>query len=278
MPQELRKRHKSHARALKHLEERFEWYADCIEMEPAPWRGRWLQRGEGDFRELRLDLGCGKGAFALAEAQANPDVLFVGLDYDKICIARAAQLAHEAGVSNLVFTLADAEDIRELFGPGELARVHLNFSTPHPRKKHARERLTYVDELVKYREVLGADGEIRFKTDSPMFFDFSIAQFEMAAYDFTFTSRDLHADMPDLPQSEYEQRLTAKGAKICALHAVKADRPITLEQKVPLSLFDYLPEDLDAMEYVPYGMEGGVLNFRNRRAKEAARAGSQLDS
>lgn len=269
MPQQLRKRHKSHARPLKHLDERFEWYADAIEMEPADCKGRWAQAHLPGATQVRLDLGCGKGSFTVEEARANPDVLFVGLDYERACVALAAQLALEEGVRNVVFTLADAEDIRDLFGAGELSCIYLNFSTPHPRKKHARERLTYVDELVKYRDVLADDGIVSFKTDSPMFFEFSLVQFDLAAYDIIWQTRDLQADCPGLPKSEYEEKLTAKGAKIHACTAVKAARPISTEQTAPLSLFDYLPDDLDSLDYVPYGMERGVTNFRNYRAKRS---------
>ncbi len=267
MPQQLRKRHKSHARPLKYLDERFEWYADAIEMEPASCKGRWAEAHFPDAAEVRLDLGCGKGLFTVAEAKANPDVLFVGLDYERACVARAAQLALEEGAENVIFTLADAEDIRDLFGSRELACIYLNFSTPHPRKKHAKERLTYVDELIKYRDVLADSGQVRFKTDSPMFFEFSLIQFDLAGYDITWQTRDLRAEQPDLPQSEYELKLTEKGAKIHACTAVRADRPVSHEQTAPLSLFDYLPEDLDSLEYIPYGMERGVMNFRNYRAK-----------
>ena len=204
-------------------------------------------------------------------AQRHPEILFVGLDYEKPCIALAAKRAAELDLANVVFTLADAEDIRDLFGEAELDCIYLNFSTPHPRKKRAKERLTYVDELVKYRDVLSAEGCISLKTDSPPFFEFSLVQFDMAAYDVTWSTRDLRAEGLDTVSTEYEDRLVALGAKIHACRAVKADRPIDLEQRAHMSLFEYLPEDLDTLEYVPYGMEGAVFNWRNRRAKERAR-------
>ena len=267
MPQELRKRHKGHARALKHLDERFEWYARAIEMEPAGCKGTWAATHCPGAREVRLDLGCGKGQFTVAQAALEPDVLFVGLDCERRCIALAAQLACEQQAGNVIFTLADAEDIRDFFAPGELSRIYLNFSTPHPRKKHATERLTYVDELVKYREVLGEGGLVDFRTDSPMFHEFSLEQFSMAAYEVLFTSTDLAAEEPQRPRGEYEERLCAKGAKVHAIRARVAQGEIRREQRVPLSLFDYLPEDLDSLQYVPYGMEAAVENYRRYQAK-----------
>ena len=70
--------HGMHARLPKHfvLEERLERYADAIELRPAVWRGRWAEacwplgaQDEGRFREVRLDLGCGKGAFVVEAAR-----------------------------------------------------------------------------------------------------------------------------------------------------------------------------------------------------------------
>lgn len=271
MPQELRKRHRSHARPLKNLDERFEWYADGVELEPAGCKGTWAARHCPAAREVHLDLGCGKGQFSLAQAKEHPDQLFIGLDYEKICIALAAEKAVESKLDNVIFTLADAEDLGDLFGPGELDAIHLNFSTPHPRKKHAAERLTYVDNLIMYRPLLKDGGTIHMKTDSAPFFEFSLVQFDLAGYDVVWTSADLRTDRPELATTEYEDRLTEKGAKIHALRAVKANRPYTREQTAALSLFDYLPDDLEHMDYIPYGMERGVMNMRNVRAKQRAK-------
>lgn len=267
---ELRKRHGAHARALKNLDERYERFARAIELNAEARKGEWIERFCPDARELHLDLGCGKGQFAIAQAQLHPDVLFVGLDYDRRCIALAAQKACELELGNCVFALADAEDLDAFFAEGELARIYLNFSTPHPRKKHAAERLTYVDQLIAYRPLLEKLGSIDMKTDSPPFFEFSLIQFELAGYDVIWTSTDLRADQPDNPLTEYERRLCDKGAKVHACRAVKADRAYSREQTAELSLFPYLPEDLDTLSYIPYGMEGYVLNMRNKRIKDDA--------
>ena len=268
---ELRKRHKAHARPLKNLEERYDWYARAIELEAPARAGAWIEAYCPAARELHLDLGCGKGQFAVAQAQRHPDVLFVGLDYDRTCIALAAQKACELELGNCVFALADGEDLATYFGPGELSRIYLNFSTPHPRKKHAAERLTHVDQLIAYRDLLAPGACIEMKTDSPPFYEFSLVQFELAGYDIAWKTTDLHALDADSPVTEYEERLCALGAKVHACCATKAERPFTNEQTAELSLFEYLPEDLDTLGYVPYGMEGYVFNTKNRRAKERAR-------
>ena len=268
---ELRRRHRPHARPLKNLDERYVLYENAIETEACDRKGNWIETYCAQARELRLDLGCGKGQFAIAQATAHPDVLLIGLDFDRACIALAAQKACELELGNCVFALADAEDLAMYFDEGEIAGIYLNFSTPHPRKKHADERLTYVDQLISYRPLLKEDGWIEMKTDSAPFYEFSLVQFELAAYDIEWSNTDLHADGIESCVTEFEERLCAKGAKVHGCRAVKAARPFTREQSAELSLFKYLPEDLDSLEYIPFGMEGFVFNERCRKAKEAAR-------
>ena len=94
--------HGMHARLPKHfvLEERLERYRDAIEPDPYHWRGHWTSAcapaGATPFREVRLDLGCGKGSFTVEAARREPDVLFVGMDSEPVCIAYAAQRARAA--------------------------------------------------------------------------------------------------------------------------------------------------------------------------------------
>ena len=79
--------HGMHARLPKNfvLEERLERYADAIELEPQNYAGCWAQachdlQGADDtrsFDEVRLDLGCGKGAFVVDCAKQRPNTLYV---------------------------------------------------------------------------------------------------------------------------------------------------------------------------------------------------------
>lgn len=266
------------ARRPKHLEERFDWYSEALESDPVSCAGQWAARHLPGAREVRLDLGCGKGEFIIQLAQREPDVLFVGIDNEKICAAMAAKNALESGLKNVVFVLGDGDDVAKMFGPGELSLIYLNFCAPFPRSKAASKRLTHVDRLMTYRDVLAPGATVRFKTDSQPLFDFSLIQFELAGYELLWQTRDLHEFNPDEVQSAFEVFLSGqKGAKVHALLAQPGPRPETWEQTAPLRLADYLPEDLEHMEYIPYGMEDTVRNAINRRrnleraAKNAAR-------
>ena len=271
--------HALHARLPKNfvLEERLERYADSIEASPEHWAGQWAEachpldaaRDRTSFDEVRLDMGCGKVADG---APFDVKYVFVGIDFEPICIAYAAQKAEESGLDNVIFSPGVADKVTTYFAEGELSRIYLNFPTPFPRKKEAAQRLTHLDNLLRYREILAPGATVLLKTDSYPLWGFSRTQFELAGYDIVWESDDARAERPNDPVSWYEERLSAQGATVYAIEATPAREPKraadgTVEQTASLSLIDYLPEDLSTMTYVPHGMQGTVTNLRNLERK-----------
>lgn len=272
--------HGMHARLPKNfvLEERLDRYGQVIELQPTRYAGSWAEAchpltgtGTGRYDRVHVDLGCGKGAFVVQAAQANPQTLFVAIDAEPICIAYTAQHAMEAGLSNVVVVPALGSQIPSIFGPGEIDRITVNFPTPFPRKKDAQKRLTILERLMDYRQVLASDGALSFRTDSLPLWQFSLTQFELAGYQLLWTSTDARTDRPDDIVTEYEERLSAQGAKVFALEATPGPLPGRIEQTASLSLIDYLPQDLSKLDYVPHGMQGSVTNLRNRQARAQRR-------
>lgn len=267
--------HGMHARLPKHfvLEERLERYRDYIEPDPYTWAGRWAAAcapvGSEPFREIRLDLGCGKGSFTVEAARREPDVLFVGMDSEPVCIAYAAQHGFESELPNVVFVPGTGMRVREMFSPAELGVIYLNFPTPFPRKRDSAGRLVNLERLMDYREVLAPGGEVRLRTDSQPLFDFALTQIPLAGYELTWQSRDARAEHPDDPMSEYEIRLGAQGARVNSYVAVPGPAPKNPVQTAEMSLAAYIPADLSSFDgYAPHGMQGTIENLRNRAAKD----------
>lgn len=272
--------HGMHARLPKNfvLEERLERYADAIELMPTSYAGHWadactplVAEWRTPYREVRLDLGCGKGHFTAESARSHPDVLFIGIDGEPVCIAYAAQKAIEGNLRNMVLVPGTGEQVADMFAPGEVSRIHLNFPTPYPRKKECHKRLVILERLMDYRRILAPDGQLVLKTDSQPLRDFALTQFDLAGYVVEWSTDNARALLPDDPVSEYEERLTAQGACVYAIAATPGPMPAHVEQTAPLSLVDYLPERLDGLDYIPHGMQGTVINLRNRDAKRFGR-------
>lgn len=276
--------HGMHARLPKNfvLEERIERYAPAIELQPRRYAGLWAEachpldaHGLSRFSHVHVDLGCGKGAYVVQMARRHPETLFVAIDGEPICVAYTAQHVMEAGLRNVVVVPALGSDITRLFGEGEVDAITLNFPTPFPRKKDANHRLTSLERLMDYRRVLAPQAPVTLKTDSYPLWRFSQTQFELAGYAIGWLTDDALAERPDDPVTEYCERLTAQGAPVYAIEGTPAADPGTVKQTASLSLIDYLPDNLEHLDYVPHGMQGSVTNLRNHRLRVRMRQGGR---
>ena len=264
------------------LEERLERYEHALEVRPQLYAGRWAAAcapvGCEPFSAVHLDLGCGKAAYILECARRRPRELFVGMDAEPVCIAYAGQYIEESGLRNLVAVPGSAQDILRVFAPGELASISLNFSTPHPKARHAEKRLVHVDRLLEYRRVLAPGGSLLLRTDSEPFWLYARTQLDGAGYRTLWSSRDVRAEHPGIPGTEYERRLAAQGARTYGICASPGPEPaadqVGRARAAEQSLAAYLPDDLDSLGYIPYGMEETVRNFRTYRMKRG-RAGAR---
>ena len=71
-------------------------------------------------------------------------------------------------------------------------RIDLNFSDPWPKARHAKRRLTSVEFLERYENVLVPYGTVEFKTDNTELFNFSLEQVKEAGWTLQSFTYDLH--------------------------------------------------------------------------------------
>ena len=172
-----------------------------------------------EAREIRLELGCGKGRFTAGTAAAEPDVLLIAVEMVPDAMVVAMERCRNAGLTNVFFVDANADQLPQFFAPGEVERIYLNFSDPWPKKGYAKRRLTYRGFLELYKNVLVEGGELYLKTDNEGLFDFSLEEFEAMGLTLLFVSRDFH-NTPEAEgnvMTEYESNFSAQGMPIyCA--------------------------------------------------------------
>lgn len=258
-------------RKKKNLQPRMERVSQLQEKDPYSRRGHWRD-WKPDCTQLRLEIGCGKGTFTVETAAANPEVLFVAVERVADCILLAMEKAQAMGLTNVVFVCDDAARLSEMFAPDEVDLMYINFCDPWPSKRHAKRRLTFEGFLKSYREILPVGGQIHFKTDNTPLFDFSLTQFPRAGYVLSEVTRDLHADDPNVIMTDYEARFSKEGAKINRCVGTVSDLPTELGAEPELGLLPYLPQDLEDLDYIPYGMADVIEQELLRRRAEARRA------
>jgi tRNA (guanine-N7-)-methyltransferase len=199
---------------------RMEKASRVLERAPESRKGRWLEDAPGCSR-LYLELGCGKGGFTCAAAQAEPDALLAAVERVPDAMVVAMERACEMELNNVCFLDADAARLTELFGEGEAERIYINFCDPWPKKKQYKRRLTAPAFLDLYRQILKPGGEIWFKTDNLDLFDWSAEQLAEKGWELREVTRDLHANGPVGIMTDYEKKFYGEGKPICRLVARK---------------------------------------------------------
>jgi len=160
---------------------------------------------------LHLEIGCGKGRFIIETSKRNPDINYIAIEREPTILATAARRAEEAGAGNLVFVLADADNLLEMFNPGDISRLYINFCDPWPgKKKWAKRRITHDGYLEKY-EALKIP-ELFFKTDNITLFESSLESLSRKKWTLQNVSLNLHkSDMADNIMTEYEEKFSPHG-------------------------------------------------------------------
>ena len=206
-------------RKKKHGKERLDAAAHLLCTDPALTAGNPYAPFGGAEKPLHLEIGCGKGQFAVGMAAAHPDVDFYALERVAdvmVCAVEKAMAAREGGFDNLRFIVGDAGALAEWFAPNTFDCVYLNFSDPWPKAGHYKRRLTYRAYLELYRKLLKPGGVLRLKTDNEGLYDFSLEEFAAVGMRVAAASRDLHnspyADGNIM--TEYETNFAAQGMPI----------------------------------------------------------------
>ena len=201
-------------RKKKNLIPRMERCAPCRVQDGFALRGRWREALMPSARELRLELGCGKGRFTAETARRHPDILFIAIEKVPDALVVAMERAMDLGLKNVFFVVGDAALLPDYFAPDEVDRVYINFCDPWPSNRHAKRRLTHRDFLNIYRQVLRTGGEIHFKTDNRPLFEFSLLEFPRAGYALSEVTRNLHENGPRGVMTDYEAKFFAQGLPI----------------------------------------------------------------
>lgn len=149
----------AHFRKSKLTEQRLNWYKEYYVSNPWEMRGHWRELMP-QAKRVHLDLGCGKGIWTTRVAKEFPNDLFIGIDYERMCVSFAVERAAKESLSNIFFMHDSAHGIESLFLPGEIDVVHINFPTPFPRKKEALNRITDSRRLMAYRTFFGRERNV----------------------------------------------------------------------------------------------------------------------
>lgn len=185
---------------------------------PREFKGSW-NKVFNNNNEICLELGCGKGRFISNIAQKNKDKNFIAIDLKDEVLVYVKRKCEELNLENVRILSFDINYINEIFEKGEVSDIYLNFSTPWPKTKHNKRRLTHPRFLNKYLDVINPNSKIMLKTDHELFFLDSIEYLNENGFDILYKTMDLHNEEIENIMTEYEEKFLNKGMKIMYLTA-----------------------------------------------------------
>ena len=206
---------------LRHIKgcEEFVANSPCTINDPESHKGRW-QETFARRQPLHIEIGMGKGRFIRQMAALHPDINYLGIEIYESVMQKAIERLGEKP-DNLFFLCMNAEILEDVFAPGEVERIYLNFSDPWPKVRHEHRRLTSPRFMAIYDKVLASDGTVEFKTDNEGLFDYSLEAIPQAGWQIIWQTRDLHSLDIDNVETEYEEKFSAKGNPIYKLIACR---------------------------------------------------------
>lgn len=194
----------------------FQYPFAVVEREGFPLKGNWKRDFFKNDNPIVLELGCGKGEYAVGLARRFPGKNYIGVDIKGARMWTGAKAAVKEGISNVAFLRTNIELIDRFFEAGEVSEIWITF--PDPQMKKVRKRLTSTRFLELYRNILVADGIVHLKTDSPFLYTYTDALVKLNELPTEINTADLyHSDVVDdilEIKTFYEQQWLDRGLTI----------------------------------------------------------------
>ena len=228
-------------RKKKNLHPRMELCQEVWVRDPFAQKGKWRELMP-QAKEIRLELGCGKGRFTAETAKRHPDILFVAVEKVPDAMVVAMERCKAEGLTNVFFVDGDAALLPDMFESASIDRIYLNFCDPWPKSNQKKRRLTHGNFLRQYRKVLKPGGQLHFKTDNDKLYEWSLEEIPQFGFELSEVTRDLHADGPVGVMTDYEAKFYELGKNINRLVATMVDWEEPVEEETPAS--DTEPEEV----------------------------------
>lgn len=177
----------------------------------------------GRAAPVEVELGCGDGSFLAQLAAATPERDFIGIERLQGRVRRACGHAARRQLGNVrIARLESAFAVKCLLAAGSVARFHLLFPDPWPKRRHHRRRVVNAEFLVSMHSALSNGGTVRIATDQH---DYFMQIRELTRASGRFDEANAEPDLPDYPRTTFEKRYLARAVPIYRLELRKSAPP-----------------------------------------------------
>lgn len=207
-----------------------------------PMKGRWRELAFENSNPVVLELGCGRGEYAVALGRKNPGCNYIGVDVKGSRMWTGATQALEEHLGNVAFLRAEIESTERIFAAGEVDELWLTFSDPQMKKPGKRLSSTFF--LERYRHFLKDGGIVNVKTDSNFLFTYTRHVVSVNSLPLLACSSDIYASAGLAPevtgiQTYYESQWLERGITIKFISFALPQAGVLREPEVEIPLDTY---------------------------------------
>lgn len=143
------------------------------------WRAFFSQRIGLDFKgRIIFDVGCADAGYLARIAAKHPTTAFIGLDWKYKAVHDGASRIAADGLKNVVLLRGRAQDVRKIFGDGEVDDIWVFHPEPCDRAAELQNRLISQPFLIDVHAVLrDAESRLCLKTDHLGYYQWVLALF-----------------------------------------------------------------------------------------------------
>lgn len=187
-------------------------------------KGNWKEEFNNN-KDIYLELGCGRGGFAVQVANQYKDKNLIAIDLKDEVLIYTLKNVMNAELTNTRIIAMNISFISEIFDKNEISRIYINFCNPWPKDRHKKRRLTHTRFLEQYKNFIKQGTEIYFKTDDLELFEESFEYFENSGFNILCKTYDLHNSeyAEENIMTEYETKFKERGIKSNFLIAKRND-------------------------------------------------------
>ena len=155
-------------------------------------KGHWRSEVFKNNKPLVLELGCGKGEYAVALAKKYPNINFVGIDIKGARFWRGAKTAIEDNIPNVAFLRTQIELIDHAFAENEVDEIWITFPDPQIKYKRTKHRMTNATFLERYKQILKPKGVVNLKTDSEFMHGYTLGLLHGAGHNVLYANHNVY--------------------------------------------------------------------------------------
>jgi tRNA (guanine-N7-)-methyltransferase len=170
----------------------------------------------GDDRPLGFEIGFGAGEHLAGQAEARPDMGFIGCEPFLNGVVGALAKIEDRELGNVRLHMGDALDVLERLPDASLEILYLLHPDPWPKARHAKRRMVNHGPLDLIAAKLKPGGEFRLGTDDPTYCRWSMMIMDQRR-DFDWLARspqDFLTRPADWPETRYEAKARRKGHEV----------------------------------------------------------------